>query len=171
MSYVSIHIVNQDGTLTTLDDVAANGHAFHVAIWNHLASTRLSVIGYPSDADLDRLWDGIGLLPRPDGLVLAATFDRCWFPWSWRDEVCSALRAASSYARTSERVADLLARVITLGAGPRGFSFSASVGEGWKCSAAHDCDLDNLHHIDESGTQCTRCNAADIMRAEMIVHP
>lgn len=171
MSYVNIHIVNQDGTLTTLTDVADNGHAFHVAIWNHLASTRLRVSGYPSAADLDRLWDGIGMLPRPEGIALAATFDRCWFTWSWRDEVCAALRAASSYASTCNRVADILAKVVGLGAGPRGFAFSASVADTWQCSAADDCDMDDLHHLDDAGTQCTRCNTADIIRADRIVHP
>lgn len=159
MSYVSVHIIKTDGTIVTLDNVAYNSHAFHVSIWRHLAEKHIGAIGYPSDAEYDRLDASIAQLPPKEGIVLAATWDRCWFPWPWRAEVCAALRAAT-YAPTSAAVADLLASTAYHGADPRGFAFSTSVTSSWNCRAGDD--IDSLHHIDESGTRCIRCDISNI---------
>lgn len=160
---------------------AENANAFHVSIWRHLGEKhRYWPAGDWSwwsrrDAGnpLGALWQDIGKLPRHDGLAMAATFDRCWFPWSLLGETIAALQEIAPHAHTAGAAADIMRQW----AEPqRGFTFASSLASSWNCRGSigdEDEDEDGRwhHHVrfGKDERKCLRCGKSDILNAAALV--
>lgn len=170
MSRVYVYSIDRRGHVV-LGEEASNVHTFHVAIWQHLAVKRglitaadhiMIPIGGPRP-QIYRLWASIGTLPRQDGLALAATFDRCWFPVEMRDETAAALEVAEGWAPTAPEVARIL-REWRPDRRDRGFTFGSSLADAWYCAGG-----ERLHELSRDGRRCRRCGIADVQIASEIV--
>lgn len=159
---------------------ARNSHAFHVSIWRHLG---IKHHGWRDDWSwwsdrsannhLEKLWADIGRLPRLDGLAMAATFDRCWFPWLLLGETIAALDAIAPHAATAGEAADIMR---TWTEPQRGFAFASSLASAWSCNGAsgdEDEDEDGRwhHHVrfGKDERVCVRCGKDDIGNAARLV--
>lgn len=177
MSRVTVYAIDKHNRF---DDVgeASNAHNFHVAIWQHLGRKHCGwsreynciAIADRLGGPLDKLWANIATLPRSDGLAMAATFDRCWFPIVLRDETVAALREIAEYAPTARAVAELVAAI---GDDARGFTFALSLASSWNC-VDEDRD-DEWHHrvqFERGSRLCLQCGEADIDNAsELVAQP
>lgn len=148
MSRTTTYVIDKHGELESVGETP-NSWSFTIAIWQHQlakhdlgsTTTDLRILG--------RLWSRVGKLERADGLVVAATFDRCWFPRAMVDELIDALRAAT-YS-TGPQVADVLAG-IDFRRRDRGVTFQGSLASPWGCATT-----DGWHVIDRAGHACTGC--------------
>lgn len=145
MSRVYVYRVHPNGRLVDYAEVP-NTTAFNVPLWELVASRNgyRDENAYPcllADPHVKRMvWTDkvICTLPRQYGLLLAATFDRVWFParlvpslgralaWAW-DEVRSGDRAL---APTICAVANTLA-VLSDGHPRSGVAFDFSMENSW----------------------------------------
>lgn len=181
MSYVSIYRIDDRNVFHNSGE-ARNAHAFHVSIWRHLGIKHHDwkddwswwSFREPGPGDpLEKLWAGIGNLPRLEGLAMAATFDRCWFPWALLDETIVALFEISPHASTAGEAAAIMRE---WKGQSRGFTFASSLASSWHCSALGE-DEDSAgrshHHIrfgkNERACRHAGCSVADIDNAAMLV--
>lgn len=166
MSRVYTLIIDRKGRVASCAE-ARNANAFHRAIWDHLLvkyELARPHRHFPDQAEggsdlvvLGKLWSRIGKIDRDDGLVLAATFDRVWFP---REEALlrqlhDALRKVQgelprSYFPSLAHVANCINHVDWKD-GDRGIAFSGSVASPWSCEA------DDNHRLDKHGHACKVC--------------
>lgn len=164
MSRVYIRVIDRHGESDTVDEVP-NSSAFYVTLWSDLLRKHCLHDGTPTlDLKiLGRLWSRVAKLPRPDGLVVAATFDRCWFPREMLRELSAALAVSSGSGPAVGRV---LSRPGLLRRHDRGVAFSGSIASPWACSVT-----DVLHRVDDAGHACRDCGKeiqrADHMLAEL----
>lgn len=149
-------VIDRRGNLESVGE-APNSHAFHVAIWSHmlrkyelasgavLPTLNLQVLG--------RLWSRVGKLDRADGLAVAATFDRCWFPREEKvlRELFDALRRPMGDAWTSYNVAQCINHV-DWRQHDRGIAFQGSLASPWACGVT-----DGWHRVDRDGHACRDC--------------
>ena len=166
MSRVCIMVIDKRGRIETRDE-ARNASAFHPAIWDHLLlkyKLARPHQHFPRMAEggqdlkvLGRIWQRVGKIDRADGLVLAATFDRVWFPRECIHDLRDALRVVqgelpSTYVQT---LADIAGRLDTLELSrtDRGVCFQGSIVSTWWCGRR-----DDNHRIGMRGHSCTTCH-------------
>lgn len=180
MSRVYVYTIGERNVFKEVGE-ARNANAFHVSIWRHLG---IKHHGWKDDwswwsthgpqGHLELLWKDIAKLPRIDGLAMASTFDRCWFPWALLGETAAALDAISSHATTASEVADILREQKDPA---RGFTFASSLAGAWSCSAIEDEDSEGRwhHHVrfgkNEHACCHEGCTTDDIENAAEIVAP
>jgi hypothetical protein len=146
---------------------ARNASGFFLAVSKHLgvkhhgwdeASCFSYTLRDENAVKLDKLWADIGNLPRYDALVLAATLDLVWFPWSLLHETTIAMDRIGAFAPTACEIADFLRSWKT----PRhGFCFGSSIEDVWDCS--NDDDARPWHHrirFDQTEDTCLDCGVA-----------
>jgi hypothetical protein len=143
-------VIDRHGEIDDVGDVH-NSWRFIIATWQHLLNKLgLKTNPNPHDLhDLGNLWRRVGKLERNDGLMLAATFDRCWFPRTMIGELITAMHAAT-YSSGPE-VARIL-EGIRWRRGDRGVTFQGSLASPWACAKT-----DGWHVIDPAGHACREC--------------
>lgn len=153
MSRVYIRRIDRCGRSDTIGEVA-NSHRFHVAVWSGMLRAHGLYGGPLPTLDLKilgRLWSRVARLPRADGLIVAATFDRCWFH---RDVITELFVAMCEEKRFDSNLWDV-ARIIEkhgIDQGMRGIAFEGSLASPWWCSVT-----DEWHVLDEAGHACKDC--------------
>lgn len=172
MSFVTVYTIDRANRFAKVGE-AKNASAFHIAIWRHLGikhqgwSDDWSWFGNRSRGRHEELWAEIGTMPRADGLAMAATFDRCWFPWSIRADTISALRSHATHAATAGALASLLTGI----AGKhRGLAFASSLADAWVCYG----EGGRWHHhvrFAKNERMCRACGVSDIGNAADLVAP
>lgn len=148
MSSITTYVIDRHGEL---DDVGEtrNSWRFIIAIWDHLLKKH-GLGSNPHDLrDLGNLWRRVGKLERSDGLLVAATFDRCWFPRTMLEELIVSLRAAtySSGPEVARILDDIRWRH-----GDRGVTFQGSLASPWGCEKT-----ESWHVLDSDGHACKEC--------------
>lgn len=153
MSYVSIYTIDKDGALELVDEVA-NARAFHLAVWGGYRA----IHGMRSE---DELWSRVATLPRPDGLIVAATFDRCWIPIHLVAELMMAMCQERRFVSNMGQIGSVISE--RGGVDVRGYAFEASVASPWSCPGR-----DGEHRIDAAGHACQSCGKR-IMDADHVL--
>ena len=160
MSCTYIRVIDRRGEVETVDEIP-NSSRFYIALWGELLRKFGIHDGYTHDLRiLGQLWSRVAKVPRPDGLVIAATFDRCWFPRDMLDELTAALHATGRNTN-GPAVARALSRPhFKLRNSDRGVTFSGSIASPWACQKT-----DGLHRVDKTGHACADCGTK-IQRAD-----
>lgn len=153
MSQVYVYRIDGRGVLDRIGD-APNAHTYHVAIWHQLM-LKHGILPPGSGPTLNlpklgELWMRVATLPRVDGLLNAATFDRAWFPRSMSAELLAAFDTAA-FAPTCASVAAIV-RGAKWSDRDRGVCFGSSLNNAWNCHTN-----DGTHRLGKGGHKCRDC--------------
>lgn len=153
MSRVYVLKIDARGRVDSVGEVE-NAWNFHVAIWAGLMKIHGIHDGRITHdlKKLGQLWCRAATLPPMDGLLLAATFDRCWFPIHVVPTLIAAMCEERRFRHSAGSVAHIVERVG--GVGARGFAFSGSVATPWSCHMNEDT---GNHVLDHDGHACRLC--------------
>lgn len=167
MSRVYLYTIDERNVFEDAGE-AHNASGFFLAVTKHLgikhhgwdeASCFSYTLRDENAVKLDKLWQDIGRLPRPDALALAATLDLVWFPWTLIHETIAAMDAIGTVAPTAREIANVMRGWKT----PRhGFCFGSSIDDVWACrkdDAAvwhHHIRFDHAEHI------CLHCGVTAV---------
>jgi hypothetical protein len=166
VSRVYIRAIDKAGESETVGEVP-NSWLFHVAIWGGMMRIHGIHSGYTHDLKtLGKLWSRVAKLPRADGLLVAATFDRCWFPIHIVPELVGAMYEEQRFDSNLRQVADVVAR--RNANRTRGYAFSGSIASPWSCPKTdelHVLEVDKSPIRSRAGHQCKNCGA-QIQNAE-----
>lgn len=162
MSRVEAYAIDRHGDLVGLGEVP-NAWRFHVEIWERMLDKHgLKASGEHAMTRgvSERLWSRVAKIPRADGLVVAATFDRCWFPIAIVDELSAALALGPG---SSAEVGALL-QTHRLKPSDLGVTFASSTANAWNCET-----LDGYHQLRaDGGHACSACSKK-IQRADHLL--
>jgi hypothetical protein len=151
MSRVYIRRIDRQGHSETIGEVA-NSSRFFVAVWGGM----LKLHGLHDGPTLDlkilgRLWSRVARLPRADGLIVAATFDRCWFHREVVAELVAAMCSEKRFESSLFEVGHLIEKH-GVDTSTRGIAFEGSLASPWACAVT-----DEWHVLDRDGHACKDC--------------